>query len=114
MKTCEFDRQVLWPLIIFVVGSTIAFIVILITIRKKSRRINFREIKRENKEKIALKELVQMGSPCFVIPVAGIGAAYFFEWSFRWKIISSFLGFSVAVAVSVFITWRLKKNGKII
>jgi hypothetical protein len=114
MKASEFDRQVLWPLIIFVVGSTIAFIVTLITIRKNSRRINFRGIKRDSEERVSLKELAQLGSPCFILPVAGIGAAYFFEWSFRWKIISSFLGFSVAVAVSAFITWRLEKRGKII
>jgi hypothetical protein len=92
----------------------IAFIVTLITIRKNSRRTNFREIKRESEERITLKELVQMGSPCFVLPIAGIGAAYFLEWSFRWKIISPLLGFSAAVAVSAFITWRLKKKGKII
>jgi hypothetical protein len=73
----------------------------------------YKDTKREEEKEISLKELA-IGLPCFLLPVGGISVSYLLDCSFKGKIILTLCGFLAAAIVSCFITWRLKKKGKII
>jgi hypothetical protein len=113
MKVSEFDRQIVMPLMFFVVVTAIIFVICLIAIRKKGRFPNFRETDDMGQKKIQLKELA-IATHCFFLPVGGLAASYFLNCSFEGKIIWPFGSFFVSVIFSCLVVRWLKRKGKII
>lgn len=110
MRMSEFDRQILWPLIIIVVGSAIAFIVGLIIIRVKGRCVAFRKSKEDEAQKITAKQLT-IGLACAFLPIGGFGVSYIFGCSLTKCFARASAGFLIAVFVLIFgIWWMMKKE----
>lgn len=110
MRLSEFDRQIVSPLIVFIVGLAIAFIVGLIAIRKTSRSVNFRRV--EEKDRCELtKEQILLSLSCAIFPMSGYGLARFvFGYSFQGQIVLTSLGFLIAVFILAIGIWRMGKK----
>lgn len=109
MRTSGFDRQAVWFLIIFIVGSAIVFLVGLIIIRLKGLYVAPRKLEGEKAQKIT-KSQVKLGLFCVIFPVGGLGVPYIFECSLTECLAWLSAGFVIAIFVLAIGFWRMSKK----